>query len=215
MSRKNQTSELKARVMDVALAYFSDVGVEQTNVNKILLGAKCSVGSLYHHFGNKEGIAEALFIDGVHQFNTALLQALLPQETAKGGIKATVTFCCEWVTNKSQLAAFLLSREIKLSERAKQELRELDSEFSHAIYEWFVPHVKSDRLLKLPTNMYMVLISGSTLEYSRLWLSGRTQNSPGDVASILSEAAWQAVRNNNETVNRDQSENRGQSKVPE
>jgi len=198
MSRKNQTSELKTRVMDVALTCFSEVGVEKTNVGTILKGAECSVGSLYHHFGNKEGIAEALFIDGVHQFNTALLEALLPQRTAKGGIKATVTFCCEWVTNKSQLAAFLLSREIKLSERAKQELRELDNEFSLALYDWFVPYVKSGTLLKLPTDMYMVLISGPTLEYSRLWLSGRSQNSPSDVASILSEAAWQAVRQNSD-----------------
>ncbi|MFT4677835.1 MAG: AcrR family transcriptional regulator [Patiriisocius sp.] len=200
MSRKNQTSELKTRVMDVALTYFSDLGVEKTNVGTILKGAECSVGSLYHHFGNKEGIAEALFIDGVHQFNTALLKALLPQKTARAGIKATVTFCCEWVTDKSQLAAFLLSREIKLSERAKQELRELDNEFSLALYDWFVPHVKSDTLLKLPTDMYMVLISGPTLEHSRLWLSGRSQKSPSDVASILSEAAWQAVRQNSDNT---------------
>ncbi len=194
MSRKNQTSELKTRVMDVALTYFSDVGVERTNVDKILKGAECSVGSMYHHFGSKEGIAEALFIDGVHQFNTALLEALLPETGAKGGIKAMVTFCCEWVTNKSQLAAFLLSREIKLSENAKEELRELDSEFSLALYDWFVPHVKSSTLLLLPTDLYMALISGPTLEYSRLWLSGRSEKSPGDVAEILSEAAWQAVR---------------------
>jgi AcrR family transcriptional regulator len=200
MSRKNQTSELKTRVMDVALSHFSDVGVERTNVDKILKGAECSVGSLYHHFGNKEGIAEALFIDGVDQFNTDLLQALLPHTSAKAGIKAMVTFCCEWVTNKSQLAAFLLSREIKLSEKAKQELRELDSEFRHALYDWFVLHVKSGTLLKLPTDMYMALISGPTLEYSRLWLSGRSEKTPGHVASILSEAAWQSVKNNAKTT---------------
>jgi len=182
--------------MEVALSYFSDVGVERTNVDKILKGAQCSVGSLYHHFGNKEGIAEALFIDGVNQFNTALLQALLPQDNAKAGITATVTFCCEWVTQRSQLAAFLLSREIKLSESAKQELRELDSQFSHALYGWFVPHVKSGTLLELPPDMYMALISGPTLEYSRLWLAGRSQKTPGDVASMLSEAAWQSVRHN-------------------
>ncbi|MFT5209799.1 MAG: AcrR family transcriptional regulator [Flavobacterium sp.] len=202
MSRKNQTSELKIRVMDVALSHFSDVGVERTNIDKILKGAECSVGSLYHHFGNKEGVAEALFIDGVDQFNTALLQALLPQKTAKAGIKAIVTFCCEWVTNKSRLAAFLLSREIKLSESAKQELRELDSEFSHALHDWFVPHVSSGALLKLPTDMYMALISGPTLEYSRRWLAQRSQKPPGDVASILSEAAWQAVKNNAKVAGR-------------
>ena len=61
MSRKNQTSELKSRVMEVALGHFSEVGIERTNVSNILNDSGCSVGSLYHHFGNKEGIAEALF----------------------------------------------------------------------------------------------------------------------------------------------------------
>jgi AcrR family transcriptional regulator len=198
MSRKNQTSELKSRVLEVALSHFSDVGVERTNVEKILQDAECSVGSLYHHFGSKEGIAEALFIDGVNQFNSLLLEALLPRSDASAGIKGTVTFCCEWVTDQSQLAAFLLSREIKLSDSAKQELREMDRAFGQSIYDWFVPHVKSGALLELPTDTYVPLICGPTLEYSRLWLSGRSNRSPGNVASILAEAAWQSVKNSDD-----------------
>ena len=196
MSRKNQTSELKSRVMEVALSYFSEVGIERTNVSNILADAECSVGSLYHHFGNKEGIAEAVFIDGVNQFNSRLLAALLPRRTASTGIKAIVTFCCEWVTDQSELAAFLLSREVMLSDIAKLELREMDRAFGQSIYDWFVPHVKSGALLELPTGMYVPLICGPTLEYSRLWLSGRNNRSPGDVASILAEAAWQSVKSN-------------------
>ena len=194
MSRKNQTSELKSRVMEVALGHFSEVGIERTNVSNILNDAGCSVGSLYHHFGNKEGIAEALFIDGVNQFNSRLLEALLPRRTASNGIKAIVTFCCEWVTDQPELAGFLLSREVTLSDNAKLELRKMDREFGQSIYDWFVPHVKSGALLELPTSMYVPLICGSTLEYSRLWISGRNNRSPGAVASILAEAAWQSVK---------------------
>jgi AcrR family transcriptional regulator len=194
MSRKNQTSELKSRVMEVALGHFSEVGIERTNVSNILNDAGCSVGSLYHHFGNKEGIAEALFIDGVNQFNSRLLEALLPRRTASTGIKAIVTFCCEWVTDQPELAGFLLSREVTLSGNAKLELRKMDRDFGQSIYDWFVPHVKSGALLELPTSMYVPLICGSTLEYSRLWLSGRNNRSPSNVASILAEAAWQSVK---------------------
>lgn len=196
MSRKNQTNELKTRVMEVALVHFSEVGIERTNVSNILSDAGCSVGSLYHHFGNKEGIAEALFIDGVNQFNSRLLTAFLPKRTASKGIKAIVTFCCEWVTIQPELAGFLLSREVTLSDNAKRELRKMDRAFGQSIYDWFVPHVKSGALLELPTSMYVPLICGSTLEYSRLWLSGRNNRSPAEVASILAEAAWQSVKHN-------------------
>lgn len=194
MSRKSQTNQLKSRVMEVALGHFSELGVEGTNVDTILKGAGCSVGSLYHHFGNKEGIAEALFIDGVKQFNALVLGALLPNQEAEQGIKATVSGCCDWVTEKSQLAAYLLSREIKLSASAKEELRQLDREFGRALYDWFVPHVRSGALQRLPPEMYLTLISGPTLEHSRMWLSGRIQRSPGEAADILSAAAWVSVR---------------------
>ena len=194
MSRKNQTSELKSRVMEVALGHFSEVGIERTNVSNILNDSGCSVGSLYHHFGNKAGIAEALFRDGVNQFNSRLLEALLPRRTASTGIKAIVTFCCEWVTDQPELSGFWLSREVTLSDNAKLELRKMDREFGQSIYDWFVPHVRSGALLELPTSMYVPLICGSTLEYSRLWISGRNNRSPGAVASILAEAAWQSVK---------------------
>ena len=72
----------------------------------------------------------------------------------------------------------------------------MDRAFGQSIYDWFVPHVKSGALLELPTSMYVPLICGSTLEYSRFWLSGRNNRSPSDVASILAQAAWQSVKSN-------------------
>ena len=194
MSRQNRTSELKNRVMQVALTHFSKADIERTNVGDILKDAKCSVGSLYHHFGNKEGIAEALFIEGIRQFNGGLLAALLSRRTGETGVRAIIRYCCQWVTEQPALAAFLLSREIKLSESAKRELKELDRAFGQALYDWFVPHVQKGELLELPRSLYIPIICGPTLEYSRLWLSGRNRRSPDDVSALLAEAAWQSIR---------------------
>jgi len=194
MSRQNRTSELKNRVMQVALTHFAKAGIERTNVGDILKDAQCSVGSLYHHFGNKEGIAEALFIEGIRQFNGGLLAALLSRRTGETGVRAIIRYCCQWVTEQPALAAFLLSREIKLSESAKRELKELDRAFGQALYDWFVPHVQKGELLELPRSLYIPIICGPTLEYSRLWLSGRNRRSPDDVSALLAEAAWQSIR---------------------
>ena len=194
MSRQNRTSELKNRVMQVALTHFSKAGIERTNVGDILKDAQCSVGSLYHHFGNKEGIAEALFIEGIRQFNGGLLAALLSRRTGETGVRAIIRYCCQWVTEQPALAAFLLSREIKLSESAKRELKELDRAFGQALYDWFVPHVQRGELLELPRSLYIPIVCGPALEYSRLWLSGRNRRSPDDVSALLAEAAWQSIR---------------------
>ena len=109
-------------------------------------------------------------------------------------MRAIIQYCCQWVTEQPALAAFLLSREIKLSESAKRELKELDRAFGQALYDWFVPHVQKGELLELPRSLYIPIICGPTLEYSRLWLSGRNRRSPDDVSALLAEAAWQSIR---------------------
>ncbi len=198
MSRQNRTSELKNRVLNVALARFTESGIERTNIGDILKDADCSVGSLYHHFGSKEGIAEALFVDGTRQFNENLLDALLKHKKAEPGVKSIVLWCCRWVTRQPQLAAYMLSREIKLSEQARQELRELDRSYRDALISWFAPRIESGELKDLHFNVYVPLISGPTLEYSRMWLSGRYSRSPETVSKVMAEAAWQSVRGQND-----------------
>lgn len=192
--RQSRSSALKQRVMDAALIRFSEVGVERTNVGDILKDADCSVGSLYHHFGNKEGIAEALFIHGIATFNRDLLDTLLSRRTAQTGVKAIVTHLCRWATEQSSLAAFLLSREIKLSEEARLELREMDQTFNEALVTWFRPHIDNGNLRKLPAELYVPLISGPTLDYARMWLSGRGKRSPHLVADALAQSAWDSVK---------------------
>lgn len=194
MSRQTRTSELKHRVMAAALLRFTESGIERTNVGDILKDADCSVGSMYHHFGSKEGIAEALFIDGLKKFNEALLDVLLTHRKAEPGVKSIVHSCCSWVTEQPQLAAYMLSREIKLSEEAKRELRELDQWFKESLTAWFAPHIEAGVLKNLHFNLYVPLISGPTLEYSRMWLSGRYTRSPETVSKVMAEAAWQSVR---------------------
>ncbi len=52
--------DLRARVVDAALDLFSGQGYFNTSVHDIVRAAGVSIGSIYHHFGDKEGIARAL-----------------------------------------------------------------------------------------------------------------------------------------------------------
>lgn len=48
-------------VLDSALTLFTERGYFSTSVHDIGRAAEVSIGSIYHHFGDKEGIAGALF----------------------------------------------------------------------------------------------------------------------------------------------------------
>ena len=55
-------------ILAAALDCFNQYGIEGTTIDMIRQQSNASVGSIYHHFGSKEDIAAALFIEGMRQF---------------------------------------------------------------------------------------------------------------------------------------------------
>ena len=114
----------KAQILDAALACFTDVGIEATTIDDIRRHAGCSTGSIYHHFGSKEGIASALYLDAAEQLNADLMRKLTRCRTAEQAVKTVVTQYSDWVTRHRDLAGFLLnSREVAMTTDARSTLR--------------------------------------------------------------------------------------------
>jgi len=53
-------SDLKRIILREALACFNEVGIEATSIETIRARCDTSVGAIYHHFGNKEGLVAAI-----------------------------------------------------------------------------------------------------------------------------------------------------------
>jgi len=56
-----QREDTRTLVLDAALNLFTDRGFFATSVHDIRRTAGVSIGSIYHHFGDKEGLARALY----------------------------------------------------------------------------------------------------------------------------------------------------------
>lgn len=52
---------LKRQILLDALGCFLEQGIETTSIEMIRAKSESSVGAIYHHFKNKEGIVAALF----------------------------------------------------------------------------------------------------------------------------------------------------------
>ncbi|MFP4573989.1 MAG: TetR/AcrR family transcriptional regulator [Desulfobacterales bacterium] len=65
--KSDMTRDRQRRILDTALDLFTCKGYFNTSVHDIQRAADISIGSIYHHFGNKEGIARALYDDLVGQ----------------------------------------------------------------------------------------------------------------------------------------------------
>lgn len=188
------TAARRASVLQAALVCFTDVGFDNTTIQDIQREARCSVGSLYHHFGSKEGIAEELFIDGIEHFNQGMLRKLRASSNAEDSVKAVVRYYCDWTVRNRPLASYLHSRDIDFSEQARARLKEIYREYITAVFGWFTPFVARGEMRVLPREAYVPLISGPIQEYVRRWLSGHYERSPVALKALFADAAWNAVK---------------------
>ena len=188
------TRARKESILRAALECFTERGIDHTTIHQIQSRANCSIGSIYHHFGSKEGIAEEIFLDGVGQLNQAMLQQIHRAANAEQSVHAVVSAYCDWSTENRDLARYLHSRDIDFSEQARKRLREIHQDFITEVFTWFAPFVAKGQMRVLPVETYVPLISGATQEYVRRWLSGHHDKGPQEVKQLFAEAAWNAVK---------------------
>ena len=192
-TRESSTKARRQSILSAALDCFCDKGVEATAVADIQRRAKCSVGSLYHHFGSKEGVAEELFIVAIQKLNGGMLRKLKHCRGAEESVKAVVFFYSDWSTRNPKLARYLHSRDIDFSPEAKTRLRTLHSEYITNVFTWFASFVERGDMAVLPVEAYVPLISGPIQEYTRRWLAGQA-GPPTEVEALFAQAAWNAVK---------------------
>lgn len=192
--RGTATAERKQQILEAALRCFSEKSYEKSTVADICRESGCSVGSLYHHFGNKEGVAGELFIHAIELLNSDLLVRLGRCRSVASGVRMVVTQYSDWVTANPDYARFLHSGEVEFTQAARLRLHHIYRAHITEVFHWFHPYVVSGLMRALPPETYVPLISGPIRDYTRQWLSGRVQKEPARVKAVFAEAAWNAVK---------------------
>ena len=192
--RQAATSARRESVLAAALDCFSEKGIEHTTIAHIQQRADCSIGSIYHHFGSKEGIAEELFLAIIQKMNRGMLKKVRQARSAEEAVHAVVFFYSEWSARNRHMARYLHSRDIDFSPEARRRLHQIHRSYINDIFTFFAPFVERGEMRVLPVDTYVPLISGPIQEYVRRWLSGHHQHSPRRVKALFAEAAWNAVK---------------------
>src|SRR5689334_15260395 len=172
-------SERRQAILDTALELFLDEEGDAT-IEEICRRSGASNGSVYHHFGSKDGIAAELTARFLGDYQEGFLAAL-----EDGGVKAAVAHHLRWVTEHPEWARFLL-RHATGGER----LAALNRDFYAAVDGWFA----CNKLRDLPLDVRAAILIGPAQEISRAWLDGRSTTRPDEAAGALGEAAWRALK---------------------
>ena len=66
--RKVRSRQVKQKIFDAALSLIQEKGYEYVTVSNVCQTAKVSVGSFYHHFGNKDELLSYYFVAGYERY---------------------------------------------------------------------------------------------------------------------------------------------------
>jgi AcrR family transcriptional regulator len=161
---------------------------EEVTIESVRERSGASVGSIYHHFSDKEGILGALYAEVLGGYQAGVLRTLKSAPDAEEGIKALVRHHLRWVERHPERARLLLDGVARV--RAEQEVEELNQSLFAAFEEWAG---RQENLCSMRREVFFSAVFGPAQTLSRSWLV-RRDGSLRQVEDDLADAAWRAVR---------------------
>ena len=189
------TSGRRDEILSAALAAFVEKGFAAATIEDVRRASGASTGSIYHHFGGKEGLAAALYVEGLADYQRGFVERLRGARDPESAVKGLVRHHLRWVEANPELASFLLGRrETEVLAATAEPMRELNRAFLAEVTELLGPWLESAALKRLPLDVLDAVLLGPCHEYTRHWLAGRTKTPIRTAERALAEAAWDALR---------------------
>lgn len=184
----------RQRALVAALALFDAQGVEATTIEQVRDAAGISVGSLYHHFGSREGLVVALYEDLLEQYRTAVTAELVRHSGIRGLLDAFVKTHIIWAMQNPMAERFLSGhRHHRSLNDAEGRLQDDTADFIRPLLRRIRPAIEAGLLKPLPPELLLSLVIGPVQTWLRLHRSGSSRLGADAAARQLSDLIWEAV----------------------
>ena len=186
----------RQRILAAALKLFVEQGYFNTNVPDLSRESKCSVGSIYHNFKNKEEVASALYDEGIAAFRMALNQALGSATEVEQIVKTLVRSFLEFSEVNFQLSKYIwLSRHNEfMTGLIPHPTRVGFDGLGRKLTKALKRGIREGKIVERPANLIWTILFGIPVGYVRDWLDGYNTEPPSVVSKELAEACWEALR---------------------
>ena len=194
-ARATATAARQDAILHAALRLFNRHGYAATSIDDVRRASGASVGSIYHHFGGKEGVAAELYVRALRSYQEGVRALLREKPTAREGIDGMVHHHLEWVAAHPDEARYLLAmRSAEVLLASKRRVRALNREFFREVFGWLEEQAAAGRIRTVAHHLYFPLVIGPSQELSREWLEGRVDQPLEEAADLLADAAWYSIR---------------------
>jgi AcrR family transcriptional regulator len=162
------------RVLETAGQLIATRGYDGFSIADLVAGSGVSSGSIYHHFGAKDGVLAALLLAAVEDYQRHLLTVLEDHaDDAEGGIHAVVTAHLEWMQEHRREASLLLTyRDTVRSGAHGRRLKALNRRFLAVNAAWLERQAAAGRMPPVAVEIAHAVVFAPAQEL--WWLTDRT-----------------------------------------
>jgi AcrR family transcriptional regulator len=190
-----KTADRRQAILDAALPLFASRGLRGTSIGHVRAASRASVGSIYHHFGSKEGIAAQLYAGAIASYQQEVLGVLRAATRAEGAITGVVRHFLSWVGENRDLAQLMLAvGHGDVRRLAARQVAALNRTFMRDARDLLAPYVARGQLPALPDDVFLAAVLGPARRFAELWVSGRTRTPLDEAARTLARLTWSGMK---------------------
>ncbi|GAB2724144.1 TetR/AcrR family transcriptional regulator [Nocardia thraciensis] len=197
MSTPSTRSDARDAVLSTAAELFDVRGYATVSIAELTAASGVSNGSLYHHFGAKDGVLAVLVVDALAGFQAGVLETLEARADAASAVKALVAYELRWYEEQSRAARLVIAHRdtVAASARGREPLRRINREFGRRLRAWLREQQMSGVLSEaVDPNLLYAIAFAPAHETAKLWLAGRVRKRPTGFAASLGAAAWAGLQ---------------------
>jgi AcrR family transcriptional regulator len=192
----SKTRDTRTRILDTALDCFLELGIEQTTTALVIERSGASNGALFHHFPNKEALADAIYVEAIASFQEGLWELLGRRpRTLRAAVRGVIAHQVEWIEANPERARFVYLRgTLDWETSAGARIEEMNQKLSGAFRDWMAPLIERGEVR--PTSMVVVnaIVTGPVHALGRRWLAGQLDAPLRSHVDELADAACAGLK---------------------
>ncbi len=173
-------------VLDAALGLVRADGLAAVTVAALAASSGVSNGSIYHHFGSREGVLRRLLVECFAGLVSALAPAL-DDGPAEACVRDLVARHLRWVVAEPGPAAVVYGVPLDAAAGAAAVVGEKGAA-ARPLADWFAARAAAGELRAVPAWALDPVVLGPVHEVARRGLAG-----PDDVERVVADAVWAVV----------------------
>ncbi|MCP4430854.1 MAG: TetR/AcrR family transcriptional regulator [Gammaproteobacteria bacterium] len=183
---------MDCRILTAALELFVNKGYHNVSVHDVQKHAKVSIGSIYNHFGGKQGIARALYDRLLQEMNQMVDSVISQKLSIIEKCNSIIKLWFEYTESHSDIIAFML--HAKHNEFITDQPPICSAEPFRKIRELVQDGIDNGEIRACDCLIAASVIFGGAYRMISLRLDGLVDRPLPEYYDQLIDATWQSIR---------------------